>query len=173
MKVGTLRLYYNRNDDVTYRYHLEGVTTTVAPFDFCREAICMKPNLNHFIVGLAMFVMLGAAACTPRQVAAFKALDRNEQNRVINDWQYKRNHPTLRCIRAHESDTAGSYRAQNPRSTASGAYQYLNGTWRSVASQAGFPGYARAIYASPYVQDNVAFWHISHLGTSAWAGSGC
>lgn len=82
-------------------------------------------------------------------------------------------HPTLICIRAHESDTAGGYQAQNPHSSASGAYQYIDSTWRNVSRMAGHPGYARAIHAPPHVQDEVAWWHINHLGTSAWAGSGC
>lgn len=82
-------------------------------------------------------------------------------------------HPTLACIRAHESDTAGGYQAQNPTSSASGAYQYIDSTWRNVSRRAGHPGYRRAIHAPPHVQDQVAWWHIHHLGTSAWAGSGC
>src|SRR5690554_2361534 len=41
-----------------------------------------------------------------------------------------RRDPFLTCVRAAESDRSGGYAAQNPRSTASGAYQFLDSTWR-------------------------------------------
>ena len=37
---------------------------------------------------------------------------------------------TLRCIRWHES--RGDYRAENPTSSASGAWQFIDSTWESV-----------------------------------------
>jgi len=74
---------------------------------------------------------------------------------------------TLACIRAHESDTAGGYSAQNPTSTASGAYQALDTTWD------GYAGYPTAADAPPEVQDTWAREAIAAAGTRPWAGSGC
>ena len=41
--------------------------------------------------------------------------------------------PFLRCTRAHESDTAGGYRAVSPGGVYHGAYQFLQSTWNNVA----------------------------------------
>lgn len=86
-------------------------------------------------------------------------------------------HPFLTCVRAHESDRnyphTGGYTAQNPRSTASGAYQYIDGTWRTVSAQAGYPGYSKAKYAPWYVQDAVTLHVINNGGRSHWRGTGC
>lgn len=87
-------------------------------------------------------------------------------------------HPVLVCIRHHESDRGAyphtnGYAAKNSRSTASGAYQFINGTWRSVSAASGHPGYSTAAQAPWYVQDAVAMWVINHQGRSAWRGSGC
>ncbi len=81
------------------------------------------------------------------------------------------NHPFLACVRNHES--RGDYNAQNPSSSASGAYQFLTSTWRNVSVRAGYPGYARAAAAPWWVQDAVALWLYSNGGRSAWAGTGC
>jgi muramidase (phage lysozyme) len=87
-------------------------------------------------------------------------------------------HPFLVCVRHHESDrtvypyTRG-YRAKNPRSTASGAYQFLNSSWRVLSKRAGFPGYRRAMDAPPAVQDAVAYWTLRNYGKSPWRGTGC
>lgn len=69
----------------------------------------------------------------------------------------------LACVRAHESDTAGGYSAQNPTSSASGAYQIINSTWGN------FMGYPTAASAPPWVQDLRA----TQLPRSAWHGTGC
>ena len=82
-------------------------------------------------------------------------------------------HPVLTCIRRHESDRAGGYTAQNRRSSASGAYQFIDSTWRTAAARAGHPGYSRAMYAPWYVQDAVALYTSNHGGRSHWNGSGC
>ncbi len=80
-------------------------------------------------------------------------------------------HPFLSCVRARESK--GSYTAQNPSSTASGAYQFLDSTWRNVSVRSGNPGYSRAAHAPWYVQDAVALWLYNNGGRSAWNGTGC
>lgn len=81
------------------------------------------------------------------------------------------NHPFLACVRAHES--RGDYTAQNPSSSASGAYQFLTSTWRNVSAKAGHPGYPRASAAPWWAQDAVAMWLYKNGGRSAWAGTGC
>jgi len=88
-------------------------------------------------------------------------------------------HPSLTCIRHHESDRGpyphdNGYQAENPRSSASGAYQFIDGTWRSVLRSMGRGGeYSRAKYAPPFYQDMVALHLINSGGSSAWRGSGC
>lgn len=87
-------------------------------------------------------------------------------------------HPFLVCVRRHESDRSvypytRGYRAKNPRSTASGAYQFLNSSWRVLSKRAGYPGWRRAMDAPPAVQDAVAYWTLTHYGKSPWRGTGC
>ncbi|MFV0317445.1 MAG: hypothetical protein ACK5O2_10875 [Microthrixaceae bacterium] len=87
--------------------------------------------------------------------------------------------PFLTCVRSHESDNIGpwpyigGYGAQNPRSSASGAYQFIDSTWRTVSARAGYPGYAKASHAPWYVQDAVALHVINTGGRSHWRGTGC
>lgn len=62
----------------------------------------------------------------------------------------------LAAIRSHES--GGDYSAYNAGGGASGAYQFINSTWSSWATQAGYPQYAGgpASSAPPAVQDAAA-----------------
>ncbi len=102
-----------------------------------------------------------------------------QQQRIINDIQASINnervaiqgHPFLVCVRRHES--GGDYQAQNRSSSASGAYQFLDSTWRTVSARAGNAGYARAMHAPWWVQDAVALWFYNNGGRSAWNGTGC
>lgn len=70
----------------------------------------------------------------------------------------------LAAVRSHES--GGNYEAHNPSSTASGAYQFLDTTWRSEAAAAGQPVTSRAMDAPPAVQDAVA----GFMATAAFNG---
>ena len=87
-------------------------------------------------------------------------------------------HPFLVCVRHFESDRGAfpfdrGYAAQNPTSTASGAYQFLDSTWRGASAGAGFAGYAWAKYAPWYVQDAVALHVYNTGGKSAWRLDPC
>lgn len=72
----------------------------------------------------------------------------------------------LKQIRQCESH--GNYQAQNSRSTASGAFQFLDSTWANYA------GYSRAKDAPKYIQDQKALETYNLRGTTPWASSrGC
>ncbi len=74
-------------------------------------------------------------------------------------------------IRACES--GGNYRAQNSRSTASGAYQFIDGTWRSIPTS--IRGTAsKAKLASNGQQDAAFRYYWGKVGSRAWnASSSC
>ena len=63
------------------------------------------------------------------------------------------------CIRKYES--GGNYQAQNPSSSASGAYQFIDSTWRSLTGRSD-----RAKDAPPSVQD-AAFYKLWANGAGA------
>jgi hypothetical protein len=63
------------------------------------------------------------------------------------------------CIRKYESD--GNYRAQNGHTSASGAYQFVDGTWHAVT---GLSGHAKDY--SPATQD-AAFYKLWNGGRGA------
>jgi hypothetical protein len=80
------------------------------------------------------------------------------------------------CIRKHESLNMGHYHAENPNSTASGAYQMIysfwngNAKWVPVAKR-----YANgpAGNAPAHVQDAVFIHSILNGGVLAWKGTSC
>lgn len=82
-----------------------------------------------------------------------------------------------KCIRAHESHH--NYRAENPTSTASGAYQFLSGTWQGNARWTKWKGefvarhYPTAGDAPKWVQDAVFIHSIEGGGIKAWHGTYC
>jgi hypothetical protein len=69
----------------------------------------------------------------------------------------------MAAIRQQES--SNNYSAQASTSSASGAYQFINSTWKNAAIAAGYPGYANmpAKYAPPAVQDAVAAHEIGGI----------
>ena len=82
----------------------------------------------------------------------------------------------LRCVMHRES--RGDPKAENPHSTASGLFQFLDGTWRSVTRASGIgTRYDRASDAPSSVQWSVARWTVEHIGRHPWRptvpGTGC
>jgi resuscitation-promoting factor RpfA len=60
-----------------------------------------------------------------------------------------------------QNESQGNYTAQNPNSTASGAYQFVNGTWQSLTKQSGIgTQYTTAGSAPPGVQDAIASYAL-------------
>lgn len=101
-------------------------------------------------------------------VAAEKARKQREVNSKPRVYKPRVTQPTQNhvapggiaaCIRKYES--GGNYRALNPGSGASGAYQFMDATWRSVT---GLPG--KAMNYSPAQQD-AAFWKLWNNGRGA------
>jgi hypothetical protein len=123
-----------------------------------------------------LFLTAVAVSCTPEQVAIYHTLNPSEQAAVhdaLNPPKPQHSPPGgfLACVRAHES--GGNYQAKNPHSTASGAYQFLNSTWRTMSARAGHGGYPTARSAPPWVQDAVAIYTVNAGWRSAWNGTGC
>lgn len=81
---------------------------------------------------------------------------------------------SARCIAKHESWTAGLWKAENPVSTASGAFQFVDGTWRAVAARAGVgEAFSHASDAPPHVQAAVFAHQAMNHGLYPWKGTHC
>ena len=124
--------------------------------------------------------LLFAASCTPEEIALYGTMNADEQAAVTAHLQAQaepeppaHNPPSgfLACVRRHES--GGNYQAENPVSTASGAYQFLDSTWRTMSARAGHSGWGHAASAPPAVQDAVAEYTVNSGWASAWNGTGC
>jgi len=78
----------------------------------------------------------------------------------------------LRCTRAHESDSAGGYRAVSPDGRYRGAYQFLRSTWNNEARAAGRPDLVGVdpAAASPADQDQIALFLFHQAGAAPWGG---
>ena len=143
-----------------------------------QETINMIRTTRTVAVLFAVTIPLLFAACTSEQVAQFQALDPASQAAVIAALQTPAEPPAhtppsgfLACVRRHES--GGNYRAENPTSTASGAYQFLDSSWRTLSARAGHGSYSHAASAPPAVQDAVAIYTVNSGWSSAWNGTGC
>ena len=77
------------------------------------------------------------------------------------------------CVANHESMNAGLWTAQNPYSSASGAFQFIDGSWRAYSRSAGLGGYARAKHAPPVVQAQVFAHVVTEYGAYPWKGTHC
>lgn len=62
----------------------------------------------------------------------------------------------MKTIRTRES--SGRYNAMNPKSSASGAYQFIDSTWRNLGGST-----ARAYQASPQEQDAIARKYVTQI----------
>lgn len=142
----------------------------------------MLLNYKRFMYLFAVTIsLLFVASCTPEQVALYHTMNPTEQGAVTAHLQAQavagatpaHNPPGgfLACVRRHES--GGNYRAENPVSTASGAYQFLDSTWRTMSARAGHRGWGHAASAPPHVQDAVAQYTVNSGWSSAWNGTGC
>ena|SRR5216684_7248784 len=81
----------------------------------------------------------------------------------------------LALIGLREGGTA-TYVALNPRSTASGLYQFIDQTWKDVCGMTGVGGnYLRAHLAPPVDQDYNALFLLRRVGPNSsysWKASG-
>jgi hypothetical protein len=113
--------------------------------------------------------------CTTANTRAFwKAQKARNTPRATRNRGTAGNLPAvLRRIRGCESGSGptspGNYSAENGSSSASGAFQFTSGTWRSVTGlRPPASAYSRA------VQDRAAIKHYRDVGTSPWnASRGC
>ena len=141
----------------------------------------MRPNLKSVsIAAIVILAGLSSFGCTPEEIALYGTMNPTEQAAVTAHLQAQAEpveeaHTPpggfLACVRRHES--GGSYTAENPTSTASGAYQFLDSSWRTLSAGAGYAGYSHAAYAPPAVQDAVAIYTVNSGWRSAWNGTGC
>lgn len=68
-------------------------------------------------------------------------------------------------LRIRWCESRNNYTARNPRSSASGAWQFLDSSWAHYA------GYPRAYLAPPEVQDQKALNVYNSVGTRPWNAS--
>lgn len=129
------------------------------------------------IVAVLVLVVL-ASACTPEQVQGWFAARGMSIDRPTAEWVA--NNGADRAARSSGApgtcsetgifyaESGGNWHAQNPTSSASGGYQFVNGTW------AGHRGYHRAKDAPPWVQRE-RFHQVwrGGAGASHWAASVC
>jgi hypothetical protein len=105
-------------------------------------------------------------ANVPRQPVVADATGVTESSSVSQQQQQPVDSGGGGCVPDHivQRESGGDYKAENPTSTASGKYQFLDGTWD------GYGGYQHASDAPPAVQDARAceVWDNGR-GASHWA----
>jgi len=149
----------------------------LVPYPYQETTMMIPTRRAAALLSAITIALLFASSCTSEQVAQFQALDAPSQAAVIAALQtpaapaHTPPDGFLACVRAHES--GGNYQAKNPNSTASGAYQFLDSTWRTMSARAGHSGWGSARHAPPAVQDAVAQFTVNSGWASAWDGTGC
>lgn len=123
----------------------------------------MKSKLTAILAILV--VALTFTACTPNEMAAYRAVFEHTQVSSHHD------HPTLVCNRTPESGKDGNYQAVSKSGKYRGAYQWQQSTFNNHAAGSGYGQYVGhdPISVPPYVQDEIAFWamHKGH-NPGAW-----
>lgn len=80
----------------------------------------------------------------------------------------------LACVINHESaNEPNPVVAENPRSSASGLFQFLDSTWNVLSNRYGVHGYSRAKHAPAGAQILVAYNTVMDGGRFHWNGTGC
>jgi hypothetical protein len=80
----------------------------------------------------------------------------------------------LQCVIRHESIMAGGPRAENGSTSASGLFQFVDGTWRHYAAHIKGAGkYSHASHAPADVQWDVALLAFKWNGQGNWNGTHC
>ena len=81
----------------------------------------------------------------------------------------------LSSVVKHFESNGGDYNAQNPTSSASGAYGFIDSTWKQYANAAGVDTtqYPTAKSAPPEVQDAVFSTAVRQNGLKDWTCPGC
>lgn len=77
------------------------------------------------------------------------------------------------CVSHHESWSPHMWTAENPISTASGGFQWIDGSWWVNMKRAGVRGVRHAANNSPVKQAEVTAWVITHGGRWNWKGTHC
>lgn len=141
----------------------------------------MRPNLKSVSIAAAVILAgVSIISCTPEEISLYSTLNPAEreavhialaeQSAVADVPAHNAPGGFLACVRRRES--GGNYSAENPTSTASGAYQFLDSSWRNLSARAGYGNYGgHAAYAPAWVQDAVAVWTVENIGRSPWAST--
>ena len=83
------------------------------------------------------------------------------------DWSgytYTGDHADILATIRDKESSGGNYTARSPSSSASGAYQFINSTWRNLTNKFGIgKEYRTAADAPPQVQDAVAAAYVSDI----------
>lgn len=134
----------------------------------------MKKIILSVCIALSILLLLAAPA------AASEYKSKSDIYRTWNDAPpaaaQKRGTsvPSL-LVRIRGCESHHNYTAQNKRSSASGAYQVIKGTWKSwsraYGSDVNAARYAQAKHAPPHIQDLVATRAFKAQGSRPWAAS--
>lgn len=150
----------------------------LVPYPYQRTTHMLRTPRAAALLFAVTIPLLFAASCTPEEVALYATMNPDEQAAVTTHLQAAavpapaaQPGGFLACVRRHES--GGNYQAENPSSTASGAYQFLDSTWQTMSARAGHSGWGHAASAPPAVQDAVAVYTLNSGWASAWNGTGC